>query len=98
MPAVEKLVSGPLAHARKKSKKAKLWKLKLNDTGMTGGQVKCLAEALVSHPIVASLDLRNNMVGDKGAVALHVREQRAHGARHLCAIKAASRARLLCRG
>ena len=70
LPLVEKLVHDPLAHARKKNKKAKLWKLKLSDTGMTGGQVKCLAEALVTHPIVASLDLRNNMVGDKGAVAL----------------------------
>ena len=43
LPLVEKLVHDPLAHARKKNKKAKLWKLKLSDTGMTGGQVKCLA-------------------------------------------------------
>ena len=70
IPEVIKTVEKALAHAKKKNKKVKLWKINLNDKGINNVTTEILAETLLAYPIVAHLDLRNNLIGDKGAVSL----------------------------
>ena len=70
IPEVIKTVEKALAHAKKKNKKVKLWKINLNDKGINNVTTEILVETLLAYPIVAHLDLRNNLIGDKGAVSL----------------------------
>ena len=71
-PAVVKYVEKQLKRGKSKKpqKPVKLWKLKLKDSEITGNQLTVLADTLVSHPVISHLDLRNNFIGDKGAVVL----------------------------
>ena len=69
-PIVQKYVRKALKRGKSKSKPVKLWKLKLKNSDITGNQLTALAETLVSHPVIAHLDLRNNFIGDKGALVI----------------------------
>ena len=67
---VETIVKKALNRGQRKHKPVKLWKLNLKNSDITSNQLTALAETLVTHPVISHLDLRNNFIGDKGAVVL----------------------------
>ena len=48
----------------------KLYHLGLSHAGVTNAQAVAMAEAMVMYPVVASMDLRNNLLSEEGILAL----------------------------